>query len=318
MDSGTHFTLHKACFSFTLEAARAALLPPYKGSTLRGGLGQAFRQLACLQPGGACQGCPVAASCAYAYIFETSRGNTRVTLDQEYLPHPYVIECLDGGQARYGPGETLEFNLHLLGRGIEFLPYFTLAFQQAARKGLGAGRHPFAMKKAEQVLGEEKRLIWREGMRLTGVPHREALDNREREGDHLLDRVTLELVTPLRLQRGGRLVKELDFRTLLHSVLLRLSFVVEAHQSGPLGLDFKGMLGRAQGVEAAGSSLAWQDWTRYSSRQGKKIIMGGLVGEITFRGGPLGEFLPYLRLAEQVHTGKGTVYGLGKIKVREA
>jgi len=42
--------------------------------------------------------------------------------------------------------------------------------------------------------------------------------------------------------------------------------------------------------------------------------MGGFLGEITFEG-ELTEFLPFLKLGEYLHIGKGTVYGLGKYEI---
>ena len=46
----------------------------------------------------------------------------------------------------------------------------------------------------------------------------------------------------------------------------------------------------------------------------KKLKMGGFLGEITFEG-DLAEFLPFLKLGEYLHIGKGTVYGLGKYEI---
>ena len=40
-------------------------------------------------------------------------------------------------------------------------------------------------------------------------------------------------------------------------------------------------------------------------------MMCGVVGEMIFRG-DLTQFLPYLRLGEILHIGKGTAYGLGR------
>lgn len=65
------------------------------------------------------------------------------------------------------------------------------------------------------------------------------------------------------------------------------------------------------------SNLSWMDWERYSNRQRERMKLGGVVGKINFTGS-LGKFLPYLHLAEHIHVGKETTFGLGKIAVRDS
>ena len=57
------------------------------------------------------------------------------------------------------------------------------------------------------------------------------------------------------------------------------------------------------------------DWQRYSARQETTMLMGGLVGSVTFEGS-LAEFLPFLELGELIHVGKGTVMGLGQYRLQ--
>jgi hypothetical protein len=42
--------------------------------------------------------------------------------------------------------------------------------------------------------------------------------------------------------------------------------------------------------------------------------MGGIVGKITYQG-ELEAFMPYLRMAEVIHLGKGTVFGMGNLMI---
>jgi hypothetical protein len=45
--------------------------------------------------------------------------------------------------------------------------------------------------------------------------------------------------------------------------------------------------------------------------------LGGFVGEVEYRG-ELREFVPLLKLGEQIHLGKGTGFGLGKYVLVDA
>jgi CRISPR/Cas system endoribonuclease Cas6 (RAMP superfamily) len=79
-------------------------------------------------------------------------------------------------------------------------------------------------------------------------------------------------------------------------------------------LDYTGLVARAHEVKIERADLRWFDWKRYSNRQEQSMLMGGMIGEITYRG-DLTEFLPLLRYCEKVHLGKATTFGLGQIQV---
>jgi len=61
----------------------------------------------------------------------------------------------------------------------------------------------------------------------------------------------------------------------------------------------------------------WYDWERYSSRQDRRMKLGGFVGEITYLG-DLKDFLPFLLLGSYIHVGKGATFGLGKYRIAKS
>jgi len=124
----------------------------------------------------------------------------------------------------------------------------------------------------------------------------------------------LTFVTPLRLKFQNHLQAELPFHVLVRACLRRVSLLFTCFDRGEPPLDYKGLIARAQEVEVVRTSLRWFDWPRYSQRQDQAMLMGGLVGSITYQGN-LGEYTPLLRFAEKVHLGKATTFGLGKVRV---
>jgi hypothetical protein len=86
-----HITV--AQVDFTLKALEPLILPPYKGSTLRGGFGAAFRRIVCVIRDKECADCLLKGTCVYSYIFETPPpADTAVMRKYQAAPHPFVIE----------------------------------------------------------------------------------------------------------------------------------------------------------------------------------------------------------------------------------
>jgi hypothetical protein len=70
----------------------------------------------------------------------------------------------------------------------------------------------------------------------------------------------------------------------------------------------------AEEVHPVEENLRWRDWERFSGRQKTRMKPGGVVGRVRYNG-PVGPFLPYLRLGEYIHVGKNTAFGLGQMVV---
>ncbi|KUO70797.1 MAG: hypothetical protein APF81_12750 [Desulfosporosinus sp. BRH_c37] len=317
------FKLEMASFRFTLRADQEAQLPPYLGSTLRGAMGKAFRSGACMTKAPSCKGCMFAKQCAYAYIFETSidqvNEETRKTISH-FIPHPFVLEPPVAGKTLYHKGEELQFQVALIGKGLQFLPFFIAAFGQAGLDGLGVRRHKFHLTSVEQVCGGEKVHLWDGGNQMLAQPKTHIFSDEQAEqaeqDEQVFERVSLELQTPLRLVDGGRLTADLTFTLLMRSIFRRLNLIGKIHGQGALQIPYRDYLARADEVKMVSSDthLNWQDWERYSNRQKRSLKMGGLCGTLSYQG-DLGIFMPYLRMAQAFHVGKGTVFGLGKVKL---
>jgi CRISPR/Cas system endoribonuclease Cas6 (RAMP superfamily) len=119
--------------------------------------------------------------------------------------------------------------------------------------------------------------------------------------------------TPLRLKFDNRLQAELPFHVLVRAMLRRMSSLMNAFAGGEPNLDYRGLVKKAESIEIKENNLSWYDWQRYSFRQDKKMLMGGMTGNVIYSG-DISEFLPLIAFCEKVHLGKQTTFGLGKIK----
>ena len=124
-----------------MRALEPLILPSYKGSTLRGGFGNAFRRVVCALRKNSCQDCLLKNKCIYSYVFETPPPpDTRIMRKYTSAPHPFVIEPPPEKRMGYKPGDEIRFGLTLIGRAIDYLPYFIYTFDELGRMGIGKGR----------------------------------------------------------------------------------------------------------------------------------------------------------------------------------
>lgn len=303
-------------FNFILEALDTLGLPDYKGSTFRGGFGNSFKKVVCALKRSDCQDCLLKIRCVYAYIFETSPPEATEVMGMnkyEKVPHPFVIEPPEEKQRIYNPGEKLSFSLLLIGRAVDYLPYFIYAFDELGNIGLGKGRGKYRLLSVH----EKETLAYSiEDKTLRPTLVSEQLLPDAVSFDSALEEVSLSFLTPARIVYQRELVSDLEFHILLRSLLRRLCLLHYFHceNSEPMW-DHKLLISEAGKVVTGSSFLQWHDWERYSARQGVRMKLGGVVGDITYKSVPEG-FLPILKAGELFHVGKGTSFGLGKFAIQ--
>lgn len=287
-----------------------AMLPTFKGSMLRGALGFALKRTVCAVRVKVCEPCLLRPSCVYARIFE-AKPDPEQRAGQVNLPHPYVLDSSPMDRETYVKGDAFHFELLLFGSLIELLPYFIYAVEEMGRRGLGTKRQRFQLERVE--VG--KQTIYTPELPQLPDPlpdRRLTLDPLPLDGD--IHRIRIHLETPLRTKSDGRLVSSLDFTLLVQIALRRVRALWWEFEKHSPPLDEKLLHSQARQIEVLNSSLHWHEQIRYSSRQKSRQFMGGVGGAIEFEGS-LAPCLPLLRVAEVVHLGKETSFGLGKVRV---
>ena len=164
----------------TIRLLIDAFLPAYKGAMLRGGFGYAFQRASCLQ---ACWGrsheCTITPFCPYRWVFETPHPPDVAHLhDLRDVPRPFVIAAPDDTRTRYAAGDALEFGLTLIGRGVEYLPYFLFSFERLGVMGLGRDHAPFRLERVEALHPWQPTgtVIYQDGQVLQGAGHLPFID----------------------------------------------------------------------------------------------------------------------------------------------
>jgi hypothetical protein len=331
-----------------VQAIKPIHLPPFQGSMLRGAFGMALLRSACALRRQQCGTCLLRERCIYSYTFETPQTNPGDQFRRyATAPHPFVLNIETGQEELQEPGTRFTFGMTLVGRAIDFLPYFVYSFQRMGETGIGRGRGTFELLRVHALDATDAAVetVFEKGlltMPQTVLGLTEALHSSATLSSSTL---RLHFITPLRIISDGVLCRELQFPILARTLLRRLENLLAFHCNGshasaspanhekprlssPFGKGGQGdlpsnqstlfplgpLLDRAEAVQLKENATRWYDWERYSKRQDKRMKLGGMLGEAAFEG-DIEPFLPLLVLGSWVNLGKGTTFGLGRYRL---
>lgn len=296
-------------------------LPTFAGSLLRGQFGAALRNLTCRTHAPHCAGCAHTAECTYARVFDGQlpAGSPHRLKNFAQVPNPYVIAPPPGGLT-LRRGEALEWGMVLVGHAVQHVAVILAAWHQALAQGLGPERSRARLRQVLWLDGQDepRELATPQGGQdlSTHRPHLRVPDAAWTGGA-----VTLELITPLRLQQQQGLVgpERLTAPTLMGALARRVGLMLALHGGTDSALMRAAMAPALAAQVEMQSALEWQDQVRYSARQGNEMALGGLMGSIILMAAHphvAKGLWPWLWLGQWLHGGKNATMGLGRYRLR--
>jgi hypothetical protein len=336
---------------FTLLPDVPCILPPDLGSTLRGALGHALRDMSCprtcpLPAAGQSWSCAHRALCAYSDWFEPVRrpAESPDGSNAADVPRGFIVRVPPNSARAEGARDPLCFTVRLFGRVAADASRVVAAVARLARIGLG----PSTLETPDEGAWLELRSA---ASKLSGTPSERAL--LERLSVHLPGRATFELARVedalgrcLWVAGAQALVAPVSLPVLppdfadreAERVLLHLetplwirgsdskapSFealrVVALRRIRDLAAYWHGLTGPVDPDDAPSKvtveTLGFESkrWYRFSTDQGRKVEQRGLTGTLVLRGPELGRHLWWLEAARALHLGKDTAFGLGRVR----
>lgn len=307
-------SIQAARFTFHCTFTSDARLPAYLGSALRGGFGWALKKTSCALRKQNCASCLLRDQCAYAWIFETELYKDHNGRTVNARPHPFVLQPGEGTSGPRQAEDRFTFALLLMGRAIDFLPHIVYSVEIMGESGIGAGKNKGMGRFRQDRITCGHEIVYSGEERVLRKPAAREQLCIDASQDDAVHGIGVTLHTPLRVKLGNELQNDLPFHVLIRTVLRRIAALEEAYGGGEPELDYRGLISRAERIEAERSAIRWQELLRFSNRQKTKVSLSGLIGTIRYRG-ELGPFMPLLTYGAQVNVGKQTVFGLGSISV---
>ena len=292
------------------RVARALHLPDYAGSTLRGVLGHALKDLVCVTRQPVCETCAIYRSCAYPSIFERPAPSGYPAAALRHAPNPFAVEPASWGALDLPRGADFNFDLVLIGPVLAQLPLIVRAWQEGLARNVGRGQGSARVQCVQHL--ESGHVIWHEDTD-TFLAHNQVIALPM--PDSVQVEVTLNFITPLRLQQHGRILDAGDLTAgdVLIALLRRAALLLELQLGRATGWHFDDLHAQARSTRGNGT-LRWRDWTRYSNRQQRAMTLGGLVGRYTIAD-IADTWWPLLYLGQWLHVGKNASLGMGGYRI---
>jgi hypothetical protein len=249
-------------------------------------------------------------------------GSEKISRNRD-IPRPFVIKPPLETKETYLPGERLSFDLVLVGRIRDYLPYFIVTFKELSHAGLGRGRTPLELVAVSHVGSDgAEAAVYDSGINLVQPP-KDAIswaalcdDIGSNNGASRVRRVTLRFLTPTMLVADGAPVRRPAFGPVAKRLRDRINALAYFYCGKGLDIDFKAFGDEADKICTVADSSRWVESARYSRRRQVNHDLSGFVGDTTFEG-DLARFLPYLKLGEYLHVGKNAVFGNGWYRIVE-
>lgn len=278
-----------------LDPQRPWRAPPWPAVALRGALGRAVMDIACVREDRRCRACDRSGVCPVTTWYDPGRVGS-------HLLRPYALQV--SRTRSYRPGRQLVVRQVFL-RPLPRPSLFAEAVLRAARVGLGSERVPHRVKRLRVFGPQGWETVVEDDRPATAWPEPVSLDRIVRPLAPRARGVRLSFMSPLSFKRPGRPAAA----DVLRAVIGRLRGVareqdrrLERWWPGPdsLGGQWKG--------------LRRQEQSRWSQNAGEHIDLSGWRGTLEL-GPESTPFFDAFAAVEPLQLGRHTTAGLGRMRV---
>ena len=292
--------------NFGIRISERSSLPEYLGSAWRGVIGWEMRRLICpFQELPPCQLCLTKEHCPYFMLFEkeTTRPGIK-DAPRGYILYPHPKD--NNGQD--------ELEITLIGECARLLPVVVAAIREGQSVGLGAKRHTYTISGLWKKLpGGGQQAISLESEAIIDAAEPFPLEDWVSKTPQSVDS-QIFFLTPVRLRKQGKYLEKMDWPFFFTTIACRLEALnCLFHTGEPLGREmFLKLQTQFEPTAQIADDLQWVDYARFSSRQHRKVMMGGLVGSACRC---TDELQAWWQAVGLLHAGKGASMGLGRVEM---
>ncbi|MCB0097018.1 MAG: CRISPR system precrRNA processing endoribonuclease RAMP protein Cas6 [Caldilineaceae bacterium] len=253
------------------------------------------------------------------------------------IRRPYALEPLPEQPTQIEAGQPFSFGLAIYGEDELLIQFLLVAAGGMGELGVGRVQPDGARGRleivqidvvnpltgaAECVMAPGERQVradWQSLGHAQVLARAEALAADLAAGDNLLQ---VDFLTPTRVMQNQHAWSKPDFFPLAKLIVQRVLDLSSQFGGGrpmlagePVALK-RDIYPYADAVRLVANETRWWDVHGYSSRVGRKQVLGGLVGRAVYQTADWRPLLPWLLWATSTHVGKNAVKGCGMVRLR--
>ena len=292
------------------EALEPIELTDYPGSAFRSCLMEALMGSVCAkrQKKICLDHCELRYSCPWSVLFNSYSYPERTNFKK--TPPPYILEALNGDQKVFKKAEALGFDFTLIGAGIKYLAIVQLAFQQMGDIGIGKGRAKFKFAGLEALHADL------EYKAIAGYEQPDLISLSNLKIPDIEQQLKIKFQIEFRTLVDKKFIEsEIPFQLFLKRLTKRLSLLAYFHcNTAWTNIE---EIHFPENVAIVGLSTRNEHYERKTSTMESRMMLDGPVGEITYSGDGLHDWMPLIAMGSWLHVGSTTSMGLGKYAIVE-
>lgn len=294
---------------FTAEIVEDAILPKYKASALRGGMGEMILRANCIRDR-QCESCDFRSEClVQKALYPVLPQHPSFRKEDDGIG--YIIECEDYRE-EFHEGDIFHFQMLLFGKLLCCFNLYMQAFYALGMEGLGKNRGRFRIvsvtNSRKEPLLDQNGNIYMEHYQIQTI--RDYVEYRKKQLAHNGWEGRIRFRAPFSVKHNGKELQQFQMEAILLSCARKI-YILDCLE----GLNLPQYKLNLEHIPEIKEQKVYKDRVpRYSGRSKQKMRWEGIHGEIIPEA-LTDEQMTLLLAGELTHIGRHTTFGFGRFRV---